>query len=126
MNQNQSNIRLEKGSIVITVLGQPIPAKRVTRHTLWTARAYSEYKETLAWHLKLHLKPKTPLFSDITIKRLSFYRKTNQRADIDNLLKSVMEALAMSGYIANDRQVTRVEEMTVEHGSNNPRIEIEL
>ena len=112
----------------ITIKGQPIPAKRVTRHTLWTpqARLYADYKEVLAWELKRALKPYKPITSDITIKRLAFYRETNRRADIDNLLKTVLESLALSGYIANDRQVVQVEKLTMEHGCSDPRIEIEL
>jgi len=116
----------KKEGLKIIVRGQPIPAKRVTGRTLWKAKAYSDYKEFLAWQMKLAWRPKCPLVEDICIKRVSFYREKNLRADIDNLLKGVMEALALSGYIANDRQVVRVCNMTVEHGSNDPRVEIEL
>jgi len=111
--------------------GQPIPAKRVTRHTLWMARDYCDFKERLAWDFKRKVKalgawPAAPITKDITIKRLAFYRETNRRADIDNLLKGVMEALALCEYIKNDKQVVRITDMTVEHGSIDPRIEIEL
>lgn len=110
----------------IIIKGQPIPAKRVTRHTLWMAKAYSDYKDYVAWELKRILRPKQPIKNDITIKRLAFYRETNRRADIDNLLKAIMESLALCGYIANDKQVVCIEKMTVEHGSLDPRIELEL
>lgn len=90
------------------------------------AKDYSDYKESLGWVIKSVLKPKTPITEDITIKRLSFFRSTNRRADIDNLLKCVMEAIAMSGYIANDKQIIKVTEMTMEHGSDDPRVEIQL
>ena len=117
---------MELNHHVITIKGQPIPAKRVTRHTLWMAKEYAEYKQFVAWQLRKYLHPKVAITEDITIKRLAFYRRTNRRADIDNLLKSIMEALALSGYIANDKQVVGVENMTVEHGSDNPRVEITL
>ena len=112
--------------MVITIKGQPIPAKRVTGRMLWRAKDYADYKEFLGWEIKRALRPKVAITTDITIKRLAFFRQTNRRADIDNLLKSVMEALALSGYIANDKQVVCVERMTMEHGCENPRVEIEL
>ncbi len=111
---------------LIVVKGQPIPAKRVTKASLWRARDYSDYKESLAWEFKKALKPQAPIYQDITIKRLTFYRKSGLRADIDNLLKTVMESLALSGYIANDRQVVGVERMWMEHNCSEPRIELEL
>lgn len=113
-------------SQTIVIKGQPIPAKRVTRATLWKARDYAEFKENLAWEMKSLLTFNEPLTEDITIKRLAFYRKGNRRADIDNLLKAVMEALALCGYIANDKQVVGITNMTMLHGSDDPRIEIEL
>lgn len=90
------------------------------------AREYAEYKEYVAWELRRILRPKKPITEDITIKRLAFYRQTNRRADIDNLLKAIMESLALCGYIANDKQVVRITDMTVEHGSLDPRVELEL
>jgi len=117
---------MESNHQEIVIKGQPIPAKRVTRHTLWMAQEYAAYKEFVSWELRKILRPKVAITDDIVIKRLAFYRKTNRRADIDNLLKSIMEALALSGYIANDKQVVGVENMTVEHGSDNPRVEITL
>jgi Holliday junction resolvase RusA-like endonuclease len=112
--------------IKIVVKGQPIPAKRVTARTLWKAKAYADYKEDLAWQFKKALKPIKAITEDITIKGLRFYRSGNRRADIDNLLKGVMESLALCGYIANDKQVVRIKDMEMFHGQEQPRIEIEL
>jgi len=116
----------KKDDLKIIVRGQPIPAKRVTGRTLWKAKAYADYKEFLAWQIKLQLRPKFPITEDITLKRVWFYRENNRRADIDNLLKCVMEAIALSGYIANDKQVTRVLDMGMEYKSLDPRVEIDL
>lgn len=110
----------------VVYLGQPIPAKRVTRNSLWRARAYAEYKEDFAWYLKSQLKPKKPITNDIAIEQITFYRKGKLRADIDNLLKTVMESLALSGYIANDKQVVAINRMKMVYESDNPRIEIIL
>lgn len=106
--------------------GQPIPAMRVTRFTLWKAKAYSDYKTALAWVIKTKLKPLKPITEDITIKSIAFYREGNRRADIDNLLKCVQDALQLSGYIKNDNQITEIEHLTVLHGCTDPRVEIEL
>ena len=110
--------------MVITIKGQPIPAKRVTRRMLWRAKDYADYKEFVAWQLK-RVKIK-PIVDDCHIKRISFFRKGNRRADLDNLLKSIMEAFEMSGVVKNDRQIVSIKNLEMTHNSKNPRVEIEL
>lgn len=51
-----------------------------------------------------------------------FYRGTRQRVDVDNMLKTVLDAITQSGYWFDD---SRVHEIcgVVERGSANPRVE---
>lgn len=113
--------------MTMVIAGQPIPAMRVTGRTLWKGKAYADYKEMLAWEMRRRGIPKRwDASKDMVIKRVAFFREGRRRADIDNLLKGVMEALAAAGFVDNDRQVVGIERMSVEHGSLNPRVEIDL
>lgn len=108
----------------IIIKGQPIPAKRVTKRTLWKAKEYSDYKDYVALSL---LRLKIPqMLGDITIKRISFFRKDHRRPDIDNLLKAILDSMQLAQVFKNDRQVTKIKELSVEHGCDDPRVEIEL
>lgn len=110
--------------IQIVIPGQPIPAKRVTGRCLWRAKAYADYKEMVAWELKkLRLGQ---IDGDCSIQRMTFYREKNRRADLDNLLKSIMEAFQMSGIVKNDSQVVFIKNLSVQYKSDKPRVEIEF
>lgn len=110
--------------IEIKVKGQPIPAKRVTGRCLWRAKAYAEWKEFLAWEIKkLRLGQ---IDGDCSIQRIAFYRSGGRRADVDNLLKGVLEAFQASGLVKNDSQVTFIKNLSVSYQSDDPRVEISL
>lgn len=123
--------KIEKGkvwrrikNIKIIIYGQPIPAKRVTGRSLWRAKDYAEYKEYLAF--SIIKKRIAPYKGDCYINNISFYRKGNRRADIDNLLKGVLEAFQMSGLVKNDNQVVGIGGLSLYYNSDNPRVEITL
>lgn len=112
--------------------GDPIPAARarVTRFGTYTPARYLQYKHTLRLWLKESFRP---LSSESFLHRLKpedrrfgvrafFYRRTFQRTDVDNLLKSVLDA-GTSIVWPDDAHVLEVFGR-VFRGSEDPRIEV--
>lgn len=115
---------------VVIIKGQPIPAKRVTGRTLWKAKAYADYKEYVAWELKKQVKPsdlcRLEATGTVSIESIRFYREKRRTADLDNLLKGILEAFQMSGLVANDAEITHIEHLSVHYNAEEPRVEITL
>lgn len=90
----------------ITVDGEPISASRprLGKHgnTYIPARA-RQYRELLMWHI-LALRPKSIGKETVGIQIL-FYRSNQQRIDIDNLVKSVFDAITGVKLWNDDNQV---------------------
>ena len=116
----------------LMVKGDPIPAARarVTRFGTYTPAAYRKYKQALSVYLKGALTPlsEDSFFHDLDPEdrvyglRAFFYRHTFQRTDVDNLLKSVMDA-GTAIIWPDDSQVTEVFGKVI-RGSDDPRVEI--
>lgn len=125
-------ISIDEMLCTIMVKGDPVPAARarVTRFGTYTPARYNKYKQALSVYLKQALKPlpDASFFYDLNAKdriygvRALFYRSTFQRTDVDNLLKSVMDA-GTSIIWPDDSQVAEVFGR-VFRGSHDPRIEI--
>ena len=88
----------------IMVRGDPVPASRPrvlkTGHTYYHKR-YGNYRDALSWYLAGSLRPvPDAAFIDPDIPadrrrygiRAIFYRKSRQRCDVDNLLKTIFDA----------------------------------
>lgn len=93
--------------IDITFNGEPIPAVRVTGKSLWTPRAkrYAAYKKALAEYIQAQSRER---MSGKLALVATYYRSTKRRCDIDNLLKSTMDALTLAGVIGDDSQIEAV------------------
>ena len=125
-------IEMDELLLSLMVKGDPIPAARarVTRFGTYTPASYRKYKQALSIYLKGSLKPLGPesFLHDLDPEdrvyglRAFFYRRTFQRTDVDNLLKSVMDA-GTSIIWQDDSQVTEVFGKVI-RGSEDPRIEI--
>lgn len=119
-------------SFLIIIEGQPLPAPRprVVYGKAYNDPKYTAYKEMAALTIKASVAPKIapycdlPLEKDITIKKLAFHRKGQKRADIDNLCKTIGDALELSGLIKNDNQITKIKNLSVSYGAKSPRIEL--
>ncbi len=83
--------------------GDPVPAPRprVARFGTYMPKPYQVYRKALSWSLKSHWKPfrgDSFLEPNIANKdrrfgvRAFFFRKTRQRSDVDNLLKTILDA----------------------------------
>lgn len=97
-----------RDDVVFNVPGQPIPFKRAGR------RGKSSYTppDMAAWEAKVKaaavkaMRGAPPFSGDVAIN-LTFYRKDNRRADLDNLTKCVMDALNKTVY-NDDNQVIHI------------------
>ncbi len=123
--------------------GEPVPAPRLTRGTLWTDRAqnYLGYKRALADALRAahpqHVitLPATE-FKKERSKAMKAYRDTRYElryfvfsgkrpGDWDNFGKTVSDALKDAGLIPDDRHI-KCGSWVVCDNDSRPRIEIEL
>lgn len=110
----------------VTVNLNPMPAVRMTSAGMYKdpqAMAYVDYKNSLAQELKLHMmgevkggkvevndkldRKSLPTTRLVGLK-VKFARDTRRRADIDNMLKMLMDVLQTAGIIYNDDQVREV------------------
>ena len=55
-----------------------------------------------------------------------FYRATKGRVDLDNLLKAVLDAATEAGVWVDDSQVREFTHVSVELGSKEPRVELQV
>lgn len=115
----------------VTINGQPLPMPRPRPNRyggVGTPKAIREYKKAVAkaaedeWaeyleDMVLPLKGACRL-------RLEFARATMVRADLDNLIKAVQDALLGIAY-QDDHQVSELVARKI-HGAKRPRVEITL
>ena len=113
--------------IRIPLRGKPKPRPRVTSHGTYMDKKYTDWKidvaEELAvqgikepsieGNLKLILRFGTD-FIDIQLLKIVEVRAKHVRADVDNLIGGVMDALQDAGIIVNDAQIVAVEAVTWE------------
>jgi Holliday junction resolvase RusA-like endonuclease len=101
-------------------LGNPIPASRprVTPRGTFYNKTYAQYKKALSKALREAFQFTIPgelkLYAE-------FYRATKHHVDLDNLLKSVMDALVIGCVIPDDSYITHVEAKKI-HDKVNPRL----
>jgi len=91
---------------------------RVTDHGTFTPAKTAAWEEHVGWAYK-----GKPFFAGPVGLRITFYRD-RKGADIDNLLKSTMDALNGVAY-GDDVQVIHVE-MDKRIDRKNPRVELEI
>lgn len=116
----------------IVLKGDPLPAPRprFVGHA-YMPTSYTKYKDALGWHLRemLHPMDKSYFFhEDVSLEdrvfgvRAFFFRRTRQRADPDNLLKTVLDA-GTKVIWPDDSQVVEVF-ARIWRESKEPRVEV--
>lgn len=113
--------------LVVECGGDPIAHQRPRRSRgghFYTPNKTREYKEKLADIIKTTPRSSARLLamSDTYGVQAKFYRSNRQRIDVDNLLKTIMDATTTAGLWLDDSQVHEICG-TVEKGSPRPRVE---
>jgi len=96
-------------SVEIEIPGQPVPCPRprVNRSGVVYDERYLRWKDSALWLIKdacVKQLGGVPLWAGSVTVIAEFYGASDT-ADLDNLLKSVLDALQMAGVVENDRQV---------------------
>ena len=81
-----------------------IPCVRMTRFSKWNrrAQAYLKNQEELAWRLKTQFNgPYPPIDKPCTLSA-DIHIGHKRRVDLDNLIKSIQDALQKAGIVKND------------------------
>lgn len=104
----------------LVIPGRPVPASRprVAHGHAYYSRRYAEWKEAAAWQVRAAGQR----FDGPVALRVVFHRDSVEvevvagpercsgvSADLDNLVKGVMDALVAGGVLGDDRQVTVLE-----------------
>jgi len=111
--------------MAIIVEGQPVPQFRMNIRSKWNpkSRKSLDYQQAIAWSI-IASKMK-PLGDSIVEVEASFYRQGNQKCDLDNLLKSLIDGIQYSKIINNDNQVRKIK-AEVYYGQERPRTEFTI
>lgn len=106
-----------------TVPGDPVPSERVrvTKRGTFIPRRTLEWEGIVRWHaVKARVRPIPGPVRIVT----RFYRATARRCDIDNLSKSVWDALTGTAWEDDSQIVSVVATKAVDRKS--PRVEVEI
>lgn len=109
----------------LTVPGQPVPFKRTrgSGKRRFNDAKYTAYKDAVGYAANVACAGFKPIGGDCHME-LTFRRKNKRRVDIDNLCKSIMDALQGIVY-EDDKQVTGLA-ATVEYQCDEPGVDIEV
>lgn len=112
-----------------TALGQPVPKER-PRHNTKTGNTYTPKKTTDAERvISIAFRHDVVGYGVPRLSRfalgVNFYLKRDYGADIDNLLKTVMDGLQGFVYV-NDSQVKEIVFAAIEVDPKNPRTEVTI
>lgn len=80
-----------------------VPYVRMTQKSKWSknARRYLDNQQSLAWEFKKHCPGTFCIDYPVEIS-FQVHRPTKHRADFDNCLKALQDALEHSGILRND------------------------
>lgn len=117
--------RLRQKDVVVgvEVEGEPVAhaRPRLGKYSTYTPKKTRDYRELLAWHIRSDYREEIDNVNRFGL-RVFFYRSNHVRIDIDNLIKSVMDAITSAGIWHDDSQLQEVvAEVTL--GDKNPRVE---
>lgn len=106
-------------TIQLFIPGQPIPKARprVINGYAHTPIRTARWEDTIGWSARA--AGVEPLAGDVSVM-VAFRRKGKQRADVDNLLKSVLDGLNGIAF-ADDKQVVELH-ATVQYGCASPGV----
>jgi len=112
-----------EGLIRFTVYGQPIPKKRprLGKAGTYTPKATVDYEKMVKRHARQQMT--MPFNADVFV-HMAFYRKTRHRVDVDNLSKSVLDAMNKVAY-TDDYLVKKVF-AELGYDKDNPRVVITI
>ncbi|HEX7124165.1 MAG TPA: RusA family crossover junction endodeoxyribonuclease [Thermodesulfobacteriota bacterium] len=108
--------------VVAVILGEPVPKgrPRLGLGRVYTPRATRLAEEAIGWNLKLAMRG-GPFLGDVRVALR--FRETTRRADLDNLVKLVLDAA--NGVVwRDDRQVVALDAAFVDDGE--PRTEVRV
>lgn len=124
MNGWPEILTLDQIVIQLTVPGDPVSKARPrwSGGRFYTPRKTIAYENTVRWHFKKELKDREPDKASTFGVKAVFYRSTRHRIDIDNMLKSILDA-ANKLVWEDDKQVSEIC-ARLELASPDPRVEI--
>jgi Holliday junction resolvase RusA-like endonuclease len=118
--------------VELVYAGEPLPAPRprVTSRGTFNDSAYTDYKLGLGWALKSATimarrehGQKMPFDKPVHVVA-AFFRGKRGRVDLDNLVKSVLDAM-LGVVIVDDAQVFSMN-VSKQLGSANPRMHVQV
>lgn len=117
-----------KRVVSVIVKGQPLPQPRprmTRRGGAYMPKEYLIYRKLVADNAQAAWVGVggLPLKGPVGL-RISFYRATMVRADLDNLVKTIQDALLGIAY-QDDHQIVELAARKI-HGAKRPRVEIEV
>lgn len=103
----------------------PKARPRVAATGAYMPDGYRDYRDGLAWAMKAVRKQiilTPPLHVDAVV-----YRRNFRRADCDNMLGTVLDAMVVAGWVEGDHWVLIPEaEVRVKHDPERPRVEVRV
>lgn len=121
-------INIEKEKIIFSIefQGNPIAHERVRVRRSGKSYIPSKtrnYKNSLAWYIKLKIQNIDYKDNDKSIYGIQaiFYRGDRQRIDLDNLLKTILDSITLSGFWSDDSKVAEIAGR-LEKIQANPRV----
>lgn len=107
------------------VEGQPLPKQRprLGKHGAYTPARTSAWEHSVSWQIGPVLSATEPFSGPVSIE-LEFCRETHRRADLDNLVKAVLDALNKLAY-EDDKQIVSIA-ARVTYGSKAPGVRVRM
>jgi Holliday junction resolvase RusA-like endonuclease len=91
------------------------------RTHVYTPTKTKAWEDAVAWQIRAALRAGEPIAGDVAVE-LAFYREKNHRADLDNLVKAVSDA--MNGLVyRDDAQIVRYQS-SVQYGVEHPGVRV--
>ena len=113
---------------ILTISGRPVPCPRprVTPHGVYYNNSYLIWRDVAGWTARIAMNEQEhPGFGKAPVALVvRVYLKTRDRADLDNYIKAVGDAL-QGILFDDDRQIQRIEAALI-IGTDEPRVEIEV
>ena len=110
------------------VLGQPLPKPRMARGTKWYYnKTYWNYLNSASEIVWAEMKKNKWKGTDLDVSLSCwFYRKGKKRADLDNMVKTILEICQKVGLVKNDSQITYLKEIGVSYEAKEPKTIFEV
>lgn len=109
--------------VTFIVEGQPVPKARprVTSHGVYTPKKTADWEQLVGWRYK---EAGGELLDGPVSLKMTFYRETRIRCDLDNVVKACADGLNGIAY-EDDWQVHHLE-AEIHYGCDEPRAVVEV